>query len=78
MIGNSIILRKDPNWSRFLKFCCDKGGHRGFQADDLEDLDDTELADLFGNLKVNEPQPCEPSGESVVQQQGEPAWRHEH
>ncbi|XP_044142409.1 putative helicase MOV-10 [Bufo gargarizans] len=78
MIGNSIILRKDPNWSRFLKFCCDKGGHRGFQADDLEDLDDTELADLFGNMNVNEPQPSEPSGESVVQQQGEPAWRHEH
>ncbi|KAM3933121.1 helicase MOV-10 [Leptodactylus fuscus] len=78
MIGNSIILRKDPNWSRFLKFCSDKGGYRGFQAGDLDDLDETELTDLFGNLNVNNSQPHEQSGESAVQQQGEPAWRNEH
>ncbi|XP_069801360.1 helicase MOV-10 [Dendropsophus ebraccatus] len=78
MVGNAIILRKDPNWSRFVRFCTEKGGFSGFQTDYLEDLDETELTELFGNLNVNEPQPCEQSGESAVQQQGEPAWRHEH
>ncbi|XP_056414270.1 helicase MOV-10 [Hyla sarda] len=78
MVGNAIILRKDPNWSRFLKFCSEKGGFCGFQTEDLEDLDETELTELFGNININEPPPCEQSGESAVQQQGEPAWRHEH
>ncbi|XP_075709974.1 helicase MOV-10 [Rhinoderma darwinii] len=78
MVGNPVILRKDPNWCRFLRFCADKGGYCGYQADNLEDLDDTELTELFGSMNVNDPQPCEQSGESAVQQQGEPAWRHEH
>ncbi|XP_069617839.1 helicase MOV-10 [Ranitomeya imitator] len=78
MVGNAIILQKDPIWSRFLKFCTDKGGVRGFQADDLEDLNESELTELFGNMSVNDPPACERSGESAVQQQGEPAWRHEH
>ncbi|KAM4047751.1 helicase MOV-10 isoform 2-T2 [Anomaloglossus baeobatrachus] len=78
MVGNAVILRKDPNWCRFLQFCTDKGGIRGFQAGDLEDLNESELTELFGNMNVNEPEPCEQSGESAVQQQGEPAWRHEH
>ncbi|KAG9485559.1 hypothetical protein GDO78_008567, partial [Eleutherodactylus coqui] len=78
MVGNALILRKDPNWSRFLQFCSDKGGYRSSQGDDFEDLDETELVEIFGNMNVNDPQPCEQSGESAVQQQGEPEWRREH
>ncbi|XP_071993717.1 helicase MOV-10 isoform X2 [Engystomops pustulosus] len=78
MIGNAVILRKDPNWARFLNYCSDKGGYSGLRADYLEDLDETELTELFETLNVNEPEPRERSGESAVQQQGEPAWRHEH
>lgn len=78
MVGNAIILRNDPNWSRFLQFCTDKGGFCGFRADDLEDLDETVLTELLGNMIINDPPPCEQSGESAVQQQAEPAWRHEH
>ncbi|KAG8589491.1 hypothetical protein GDO81_006412 [Engystomops pustulosus] len=57
MIGNAVILRKDPNWARFLNYCSDKGGYSGLRADYLEDLDETELTELFETLNVNEPEP---------------------
>ncbi|XP_063811452.1 helicase MOV-10 isoform X2 [Pseudophryne corroboree] len=78
LVGNPVILRNDPNWSWFLRFCTDKGGYSGVDMNILEDLDDFDFAERFKNLSVNDPPPREESGESAVQQQGEPAWRHEH
>ncbi|KAM9320258.1 helicase MOV-10 [Gastrophryne carolinensis] len=78
LVGNPVILSKDPYWSRFLKFCSDKGGSCGLQCDLLEDLDDLEFTELFRNLDINEPPPGEQTGESAVQQQAEPSWRFEH
>lgn len=78
LVGNPVILSKDPFWSRFLKFCSDKGGVCGIQREIFEDIDDIEFEELFRNLDINEPPPGEQTGESAVQQQAEPSWRYEH
>ncbi|XP_073471824.1 putative helicase MOV-10 [Aquarana catesbeiana] len=78
LVGNPIILSKDPYWARFLKFCSEKGGSTGVQNDILDDINELEFAEIFKHLTVNEPPAGERSGESAVQQQAEPAWRFEH
>ncbi|XP_072281879.1 helicase MOV-10 [Pyxicephalus adspersus] len=78
LVGNPVILSKDPYWSRFLRFCSDKGGYAGIQDDIFEDINEIEFTEFFSNLNINEPPPVEESGESAVQQQAEPAWRSEH
>ncbi|XP_075052362.1 helicase MOV-10 [Mixophyes fleayi] len=78
LVGNPVILRNDPNWSWFLRYCSEKGGYCGLKMDTLEELDDTDFIERFENLSVGDPAPREESGESANQQQGEPAWRHEH
>ncbi|KAM5180413.1 helicase MOV-10 [Mantella aurantiaca] len=78
LVGNPVLLCKDPFWSRFLKFCSDKGGSAGIPADILDDINEMEFTELFRNLTINDPPPVEKSGESAVQQQAEPAWRFEH
>ncbi|XP_041438008.1 putative helicase MOV-10 isoform X1 [Xenopus laevis] len=76
LIGNPRILSKDPNWSKFLKYCSDNGGYTGFPLKDA--LDDGDIADLLADLDINDPPPGQETGESFIQQQAEPNWRHEH
>ncbi|XP_069489430.1 helicase MOV-10 isoform X2 [Ambystoma mexicanum] len=75
VVGNPIILNKDPNWGRFLKYCCDNGGYAGFpyQQDNMEE---DELAAQLGALDLSMERP-DSNEESLVQQQQEPEWRHD-
>ncbi|XP_053313560.1 helicase MOV-10 [Spea bombifrons] len=76
VVGNPIILCKDPNWSAFLKYCTDAGGYTGNRLDDCDDLlNDEELTELFSGLDVNEPPAGQDTGESFVQQHVDPGWR---
>ncbi|KAE8623124.1 hypothetical protein XENTR_v10005508 [Xenopus tropicalis] len=75
LIGNPRILNKDPNWSKFLKYCSDNGSCTGFP---LEDVFDSGIEDLLADLDINDPPPGQETGESFIQQQAEPDWRHEH
>ncbi|XP_053562625.1 helicase MOV-10 [Bombina bombina] len=78
LVGNPIVLQKDPNWSRFLKFCQEKGGYKGFNYVEEDPLDENDINDLLSSLNINGPPAGEDTGESVIQQQEEPSWRHEH
>ncbi|KAM8975149.1 helicase MOV-10 [Pelodytes ibericus] len=78
LVGNPIILSKDPNWLQFLKYCRDNGGYTGYNIEDDEEMmNDEEFTELFNNLHINRPPAGEETGESFVQQQAEPAWRAE-
>ncbi|KAM4701901.1 helicase MOV-10 [Discoglossus pictus] len=66
LVGNPIILRQDPNWCRYLKFCIDKGGYTGYEYEE-KPLDEKDIADLLASLNINGPQAGENTGESFVQ-----------
>ncbi|XP_063300399.1 helicase MOV-10 [Pelobates fuscus] len=78
LVGNPIILRNDPNWSKFLTYCQEIGAYTGYPIEDLEDMmNEEEIAKLLSGLKINRPPAGESTGESFVQQQAEPGWRSE-
>ncbi|MEE6512435.1 hypothetical protein FKM82_019425 [Ascaphus truei] len=77
VVGNPVILDKDPNWSRFLKYCTDKGGYKGYRYEE-DMIDESDIVELLSSLNIDNPPPGEENGESVVQQQIEPSWRYEH
>ncbi|XP_015197664.2 putative helicase mov-10-B.1 [Lepisosteus oculatus] len=72
VVGNPVILSKDPTWGRFLRYCTSERGYTGydFSNDEGEDELMTRLASL--DLSAESPVVSE---ESVVQQQLEPEWR---
>lgn len=74
VVGNPIILDKDPNWSRFLKYCSDNGGYTGFPYQE-DYMAEDDLAERLSALCLNTEPPGTSSGESAVQQQEEPEWR---
>ncbi|KAJ1138600.1 hypothetical protein NDU88_004981 [Pleurodeles waltl] len=76
VVGNPIILDKDPNWSRFLKYCSDNGGYTGFPYQE-ENMAEDDLAERLSALNLSAEPPATSSGESVVQQQEEPEWRND-
>ncbi|OCT94290.1 putative helicase MOV-10 [Xenopus laevis] len=76
LVGNPLILGQDPCWSQFLNYCYESGGYRGFKIES-KDLDEN-IIGMFSQLDLNSPPPGEESGESFMQQQLEPAWRHDH
>ncbi|KAG8450883.1 hypothetical protein GDO86_003231 [Hymenochirus boettgeri] len=76
LVGNPVILGKDANWSRFLKYCLENEGYTGFPFEDV--FDDDSFADDFSTLDINDPPAGEETGESFIQQQAEPGWGREH
>ncbi|XP_075471395.1 helicase MOV-10 [Ascaphus truei] len=77
VVGNPIILSKDPNWSRFLNYCTDNGGYRGYPyKEDL--MNEGDLEELLSSLDIEDTPPNEEIEESSVQRQMEPSWGHEH
>ncbi|KAG8450910.1 hypothetical protein GDO86_003254 [Hymenochirus boettgeri] len=76
LVGNPLILGKDEIWSRFLTFCSEFGGYKGPSLEGNK-LDENDITELFSHLDLNQPPPGETTGESFVQQQVEPGWRHE-
>ncbi|KAM4795734.1 putative helicase MOV-10 [Rhinophrynus dorsalis] len=58
LVGNPLILGKDPNWSLFLRYCSDNGGCTGFQLEDEDEFDDSGIAELLNNLDLSGPLPA--------------------
>ncbi|XP_041050921.1 putative helicase MOV-10 isoform X4 [Carcharodon carcharias] len=75
VVGNPIILRKDPNWKRFLNYCVTNRAYTGYEydSDDLE----SDFLDRLGQLSLDTEPTADPDVVSVIQQQLEPEWRSE-
>ncbi|XP_061074539.1 putative helicase mov-10-B.1 isoform X2 [Conger conger] len=74
VVGNPVILNKDPTWERFISYCCEEKGYTGFDYADAEGESDvvTRLAAL--SIQV---EPEVEQGESKIQQHLDPEWRNE-
>ncbi|XP_048408824.1 putative helicase MOV-10 isoform X2 [Stegostoma tigrinum] len=74
VVGNPIILSKDPNWNRFLNYCVNNECYTGYNyaSDDLE----SDLVEGLEKLGLD-PDPADPDTLSMIQQQLEPEWRSE-
>ncbi|XP_072134821.1 putative helicase MOV-10 isoform X2 [Mobula birostris] len=74
VIGNPIILTKDPNWNRFLDHCKVKQGYTGYRdEDDIENC----LIDQLEQLNLGSESTGDPNDISIAQQYLEPEWRSE-
>lgn len=71
VVGNPQVLTVDPTWARFLQYCKDKGGYRGFLRPEDEDDIVARLSVLYLDMIEVE------TAESVVQQQQDPEWRND-
>ncbi|KAJ8258035.1 hypothetical protein GJAV_G00192420 [Gymnothorax javanicus] len=72
VVGNPLILNKDPIWGRFISYCTEERGYEGidFAAEEGEE----EVIERLAALNIKEEKEVE-TEESVVQQQLEPEWR---
>uniref|UniRef100_A0A6J0SIU3 RNA helicase n=1 Tax=Pogona vitticeps TaxID=103695 RepID=A0A6J0SIU3_9SAUR len=81
IIGNPRTLAKDLHWGEFLKYCRKNNAYRGYhyvEGETEEEEDEEVLAAELCSLSLNR-QPVENNiGESHIQQQVEPEWRHDH
>ncbi|XP_060775441.1 putative helicase mov-10-B.1 isoform X2 [Neoarius graeffei] len=73
VVGNPVILSKNPTWQSFFQYCGQEQGYTGFDYRDFEGEDDvvTRLASLKISTSTDEIE------ESAVQQQVHPEWRSE-
>uniref|UniRef100_A0ACB8F5S3 Uncharacterized protein n=1 Tax=Sphaerodactylus townsendi TaxID=933632 RepID=A0ACB8F5S3_9SAUR len=78
VIGNPTILKKDPMWGEFLQYCRENGAYKGFPYEEEGNEEDEDLAAEFRSLSLNRQPTGHNLAESHIQQQAEPAWRHEH
>lgn len=51
VIGNPVLLHKDPIWTRFIQYCSDEGGYTGY--DHTEDDGEDELVIQLTSLNLN-------------------------
>ncbi|KAL6457776.1 hypothetical protein MHYP_G00330060 [Metynnis hypsauchen] len=74
VVGNPVILNKNPTWHRFIHYCEQEQGYTGFDYRDAEGEEDvvTRLASLKIHTTTDEIE------ESALQQQVHPEWRNEH
>ncbi|KAM4583240.1 putative helicase mov-10-B.1 isoform 3-T3 [Fundulus diaphanus] len=74
VIGNPVILRKDPVWQKFINYCVEMKGYVGidFKNVEEEDLFEAKMA----SLRISDPK--SPGGEmSAFQQHVDPGWKNE-
>ncbi|XP_054473304.1 putative helicase mov-10-B.1 [Anoplopoma fimbria] len=76
VVGNPVILNKDPTWEKFISYCVKEKGYTGFDFEDAEGEDDivSRLATLKINLDDDDPE----IEESALQQYLDPEWKNEH
>ncbi|XP_061487973.1 helicase MOV-10 isoform X2 [Rhineura floridana] len=75
IVGNPVTLSKDLYWAEFLKYCKDNSAYRGYQYEG-DEVDEVLLE--LDSLTLNRQPAGNTLGESHIQQQVEPEWRHEH
>ncbi|XP_072308203.1 putative helicase mov-10-B.1 [Eucyclogobius newberryi] len=50
VVGNPVILNKDPTWNKFISYCVNEKGYTGFDFNDAEGEDD--VVSRLANLKI--------------------------
>nr|XP_060628672.1 helicase MOV-10 isoform X1 [Anolis sagrei ordinatus] len=80
IVGNPMTLAKDEYWAGFLRYCRENNAYRGYQyVEDENDGDGNDvLTAQLHSLSLNRDSADRILGESHIQQQVEPEWRHEH
>ncbi|KAK7145167.1 hypothetical protein R3I94_011307 [Phoxinus phoxinus] len=71
VVGNPVILSKDPTWQRFIRYCELEQGNTGFDYKDAEGEED--VVSRLASLKIS----SEDMDESPLQQHVHPEWRAE-
>ncbi|KAM9147737.1 helicase MOV-10 [Pangshura tecta] len=77
IVGNPVVLSKDPHWNTFLRYCIAKGGYTGCPYAE-ESMEEDSLVEGLSCLRLSTQSAGNQLRESHIQQQVEPAWRHEH
>lgn len=76
VVGNPVILNKDPTWEKFISYCVQERGYTGFDFKDAEGEDD--IVSRLANLKINVDSGSPLAEESALQQYVNPEWKNEH
>ncbi|KAF1391972.1 hypothetical protein PFLUV_G00047620 [Perca fluviatilis] len=76
VVGNPVILNKDPHWEKFISYCVKEQGYTGFDFEDAEGEDD--IVSRLATLKINVDSDNPVEEESALQQYLDPEWRNEH
>lgn len=76
VVGNPVILSKDPIWEKFISYCVKENGYTGFDFRDAEGEDD--LVSRLATLKINVDADSAELEESPLQQYMDPEWKNEH
>ncbi|KAI1893092.1 hypothetical protein AGOR_G00140310 [Albula goreensis] len=74
VVGNPLILNQDPTWGKFIKYCAEETGYKGF--DYVEEEGEEEVMARLASLCIKEEEEVE-TEESAVQQHMDPEWRNE-
>ncbi|XP_043098693.1 putative helicase mov-10-B.1 [Puntigrus tetrazona] len=72
VVGNPVILSKDPTWQRFIRYCELEQGYTGFDYKDAEGEED--VVSRLASLKISSSDDID---ESPLQQHMHPEWRSE-
>ncbi|XP_037640935.1 putative helicase mov-10-B.1 [Sebastes umbrosus] len=76
VVGNPVILNKDPTWEKFISYCVEEKGYTGFDFEDAEGEDD--IVSRLATLKINVDSDNPAEEASALQQYVDPEWKHEH
>lgn len=76
VVGNPVILNKDPTWEKFISYCVKEKGYTGFDFKDAEGEDD--IVSRLATLKISVESECPVAEESALQQYVDPEWKNEH
>lgn len=71
VVGNPVILSKDPTWQKFIRYCEQEQGYTGFDYKDAEGEED--VVSRLASLKIS----SDDADESPLQQHVHPEWRAE-
>ncbi|XP_039972013.1 putative helicase mov-10-B.2 [Xiphias gladius] len=75
VVGNPVILNKDPTWEKFISYCLEEKGYTGFDFKDAEGEDD--VVSRLANLKISMDSEGPVTEESALQQYVDPEWKNE-
>ncbi|KAK5872123.1 hypothetical protein PBY51_012852 [Eleginops maclovinus] len=76
VVGNPVILNKDPTWGKFISYCVKEKGYTGFDFEDAEGEDD--IVSRLASLKISVDSDNPAEEQSALQQYLDPEWKHEH
>ncbi|KAM6980838.1 putative helicase mov-10-B.1 [Aplochiton taeniatus] len=75
VVGNPVILNKDPTWKKFISYCVEEKGYTGFDFSDAEGED--EVVARLASLKIHVDSDDYQTEESPLQQHVHLEWRNE-